>query len=169
MGNLTNLKEIEIEGQKVSPTFNLALWEYFYESEFRRYWELVEHKAKRLRKLREIDLFGLTDGEAKNKNRQIKYLEDELTKMAGIKDFAQNLKMAYLKTSVWLLNHFEQKEKEQLERIEIIESERQLLLNALENSCSWEGIYFQLIIECIEEAHSKGLTLECIKNTDLWG
>ena len=168
MDTLSKIPEIEIEGRKVSPSFNLALWEYTYELELKRFWLLVEKKAKRLKELKQIDLFELSEKESRNKYYQIKYLENELSDMIGLKEFTEHLKDAYLDTSIWLLEHFQRKSNEHLKKIELMKQDYQLLFEAYENASKGERTAIQVILAVCEEAKSKGLVIDSLKNTELW-
>jgi hypothetical protein len=168
MGNLSNIRTIQNGGRITTPTFNLALWEYAYVLELKRYWPWVEKKARRLKELKEIDLFGLSEKEAKKKLWQINYLEQELSDMVGFKEFTDNLKIAYLETSVWLSEYFEKREQKNFEQMVNLKKDFQSIFEAYHHSSRNEKKLSELVIQFFEETESKGLVLDCLKNAESW-
>ncbi len=166
--NLSKIRTIRNGERKTTPTFNLALWEYAYELELNRYWSLVEKKARRLKELKETDLFGLSDIEAKKKHRLINFLEQELSDMVGFKEFTENLKIAYLETSVWLSEYFEKREQRNMERITKLKNDFRSVFEAYQHSSQNEKKLSALVLKCLEESESKGIVFECLKNVESW-
>ena len=91
------------------PTYDVGFWEYVYEMELKRYLNLLEKKANRLKYLKSLDLFMFPEQKAMSINKQIHFLGEELNTLYGMKLFMDEMKNAYLDSSCKIYDVFYQK------------------------------------------------------------
>lgn len=78
-----------------NPYFSVDFWEYVYAREQKAYNAMLTHKATRLQSLMNKDLFALAEGEAQRTQKQIQFLENELTQLYGFKLFTIEMRNCY--------------------------------------------------------------------------
>lgn len=89
---------IQMETEK-KPIYDVGYWEYIYELEQKPYLRLIEKKARYVKELEKIDLFGNPQQQAEKVFKQIKRIEEELNIMYGMKLFMDEMKNCYLDSS----------------------------------------------------------------------
>jgi hypothetical protein len=99
----------QIKYNNSKPTYDVGFWEYVYEKEQKPFLELIRKKISRLDYLEEKDVHNLPEQEAKSVCSQIKYLDEELNILTGIKIFTDYLKDCYLDSSIKIYNCYHEK------------------------------------------------------------
>lgn len=79
-----------------NPYYDVGFWEYVYAKEYKAYNTILAQKAKHLQALMNKDLFALAESEAQKTQRQILYLESELTQLYGFKLFTDEMRRCYI-------------------------------------------------------------------------
>ncbi|MEZ4951037.1 MAG: hypothetical protein R2879_21105 [Saprospiraceae bacterium] len=147
---------------------NKAIWQYSFEREYQEYWELLIKKAKRLRSLKEIDLFAIDEKEAKKINYQINQLSAELNQLIGFKDFAKNLEAAYSESISRLEKFYRSKSiSTQIQNTclkVIIKQQKFDIKKSIENEVFWMEAFFELLNEVLD----KETGMEKFKNSKQW-
>jgi hypothetical protein len=82
-----------------SNILTLAIWEYAFALERKKYEAFLVKKAKRLKVLESIDLLSKPELEAQSIAKQIAYLTSEITILFGFQIFADQLQDAYLESN----------------------------------------------------------------------
>ncbi len=78
-----------------NPYYSADFWEYVYARELKAYSAMLAQKAARLQTLMKKDLFALSESEAQKTQRQIQFLENDLTQLYGFKLFTNEMRNCY--------------------------------------------------------------------------
>lgn len=78
-----------------NPYYSVDFWEYVYARELKAYNAMLTQKATRLQTLMNKDLFALSESEAQKTQKQIQFLENELTQLYGFKLFTNEMRSCY--------------------------------------------------------------------------
>lgn len=101
-----------IDPKDLKPTYDVEFWEYVYDLELKRYMLLLEKKARRLKYLKRLNLFSLSEKRAEDVYKQATALESELQILYGMKLFMDEMKNCYLDSSCKIQSAFSHKNME---------------------------------------------------------
>ncbi len=155
----TSVKISTTKDTQISPTWNLAIWETAYQKELTKYWKLLQKKATYVLKLEQDEVLELSNSQAQKRLKQLHYLREELITLNGFKIFTENLKDAYLETSVWLADYHQEKEKTYQNRITTLEKNNQDLDDLYQQSSINELLYLDTIINILSELRERKIDL----------
>ncbi len=149
--------------REVSPMINLAIWEVAYQKELKHFWKLITKKASRIKYLEGLDLFSVSEAEARKKTRHLKYLKDELDTLLGFKLFMDNLKDAYFETLAWSADQKATMESMYKDRVDELEKSIHILTIAFDSANQGEQFYTNLLVSILKELTEKNISLNVLK------